>query len=88
MREVYAYPRLGAKHERELFRKWREEGDEKAEEAVITSNLRHVVSIAAGYGNTSAGIEDLIAEGNPDLLAALDRYDPAHLRQRCGPGLS
>lgn len=69
------YPLLDQEQELELGRRIKEEGDEDAREQLINSNLRLVVYIAKQYKNTYVGIEDLVAEGNLGLIAAVDKYD-------------
>ena len=69
------YPLLTAEQELELGRRIKEEGDKNAREQLINSNLRLVVYIAKQYKNNYVGIEDLVAEGNLGLIAAVDKYD-------------
>lgn len=69
------YPLLNQEQELELGRRIKEEGDEDAREQLINSNLRLVVYIAKQYKNNYVGIEDLVAEGNLGLIAAVDKYD-------------
>jgi len=52
------------------------EGDEKAIEKLITSNLRFVISVAKEYQGQGIPLVDLIAEGNYGLIKATDRFDP------------
>ena len=73
--EIGQYPLLNQEQELELGRKIKEEGDEEAREQLINSNLRLVVYIAKQYKNNYVGIEDLVAEGNLGLIAAVDKYD-------------
>ena len=69
------YPLLNQEQELELGRRIKDEGDKDAREQLINSNLRLVVYIAKQYKNTYIGIEDLVAEGNLGLIAAVDKYD-------------
>lgn len=69
------YPLLNQEQELELGRRIKDEGDEEAREQLITSNLRLVVYIAKQYKNAYISIEDLVAEGNLGLIAAVDKYD-------------
>lgn len=69
------YPLLNQEQELELGRRIKEECDEDAREQLINSNLRLVVYIAKQYKNNYVGIEDLVAEGNLGLIAAVDKYD-------------
>lgn len=72
---IAQYPLLNQEQELELGRRIKDEGDEDAREQLINSNLRLVVYIAKQYKNAYIGIEDLVAEGNLGLIAAVDKYD-------------
>lgn len=76
LNEVGNYPLLSAAEEKELARRYKEEGDEDAREALINSNLRLVISIAKDYNNSHLEIMDLINEGALGLVTAVDKYDP------------
>jgi len=51
-------------------------GDEEAGEALVTANLRFVVTIAKQYQGQGVPLEDLINEGNMGLINTVMRYDP------------
>ncbi|KAB2834809.1 MAG: sigma-70 family RNA polymerase sigma factor [Candidatus Brocadia sp.] len=53
------------------------EGDEKAREKLIRSNLRLVISIAKEYINRGLSFLDLIEEGNLGLIRAVQGFDPS-----------
>jgi RNA polymerase primary sigma factor len=48
----------------------------EAQTAIISANLRLVVSIAKRYIGRGSSFEDLIQEGNIGLLRAVDKFDP------------
>lgn len=53
------------------------QGDSRARERMIQSNLKLVVSIAKGYlNNSKLSFLDLIQEGNTGLIEAVDRFNP------------
>ena len=52
------------------------QGDDRARELMILSNLRLVVSIARRYVDRGLAMEDLIEEGNLGLMKAVDRFNP------------
>jgi RNA polymerase sigma-32 factor len=71
-------PTLSREMEHELVLRWREQGDTSARDSLVRSQLRNVVAIARRYRrNTSATLEELIAEGNFALLHALTKFDPS-----------
>lgn len=52
-------------------------GDQKAKDAVINSNLRFAISVAKSYINPNCSFEDLISEANKGLVEAIENYDPS-----------
>ena len=52
------------------------QGDEKARQQMIESNLRLVVKIARRYYNRGLPLLDLIEEGNLGLIHAVKKFDP------------
>ena len=51
-------------------------GDKKARERLIHSNLRFVVSVAKKFRGQGIPLEDLINEGNIGLMTAVDKFEP------------
>jgi len=51
-------------------------GDESARKRLIEKNLRLVVSVAKRYRGYGLPFEDLIQEGNIDLMRAVEKFDP------------
>lgn len=76
MAEVRRYPLLTRDQEQELARRFRETGDKRAAEALVTSNLRFVVKVAAEYSKFGARLIDLIQEGNVGLMHAVREFNP------------
>jgi RNA polymerase primary sigma factor len=74
LKELRKYPPMNRAEEQETIRRART-GDEKAQERLITANLRFVVSVALEYQGRGLPLSDLIAEGNLGLMEALKRFD-------------
>jgi RNA polymerase primary sigma factor len=74
LREIGRTPLLTPQQEIELARKI-QNGDRKARELMISSNLRLVVTIARDYANFGLPLLDLISEGNIGLMKAVERFD-------------
>ena len=51
-------------------------GDKKARERLINSNLRFVVSVAKKFRGQGIPLEDLINEGHIGLMTAVDKFEP------------
>jgi RNA polymerase primary sigma factor len=66
---------LDAGEEKDLARRARE-GDGRARQKLIESNLRLVISIAKKYRGRGVLFEDLIQEGNAGLIRAVEKFDP------------
>ena len=62
---------------RELFRRYKEEGDEEAREQLIVSHVNLVRYIAAKFKNRGEPLDDLIQVGCIGLIKAIDRFDPS-----------
>lgn len=75
LNEIRRYPLLSREDELELARKARA-GDMKAQDKLVRSNLRFVVSIAKKYVGNGVPLEDLINDGNFGLVKAAERFDP------------
>lgn len=74
LQSIGQYPRLTAEQERELSEKIKN-GNMKARDKLINSNLLLVVSIAKKYQGCGIPFLDLIQEGNLGLMKAAEKYD-------------
>lgn len=74
LKEIGSYPLL-TKDEEINISKDILKGNIDAQDRMITSNLRLVVSIAKKYNKLGIPIQDLIQEGNIGLMKAVERFD-------------
>ena len=70
-------PSLQADEEYELIKRWKEKGDKKALNKLVSSHLKLVAKIARGYSGYGLSEADLIAEGNIGIMHALEHFDPS-----------
>jgi RNA polymerase sigma-32 factor len=75
-REIWAFPVLTAEEEYMFAVRLREHGDVEAAHRLVTSHLRLVAKIAAGYRGYGLPMADLIAEGNMGLMKAVKKFEP------------
>jgi len=73
--ELKKYKPITRAKEKELILKAKE-GDLKAQNEILTANLRFVFNIASRYKGKGATISDLISEGNMGLVKAIQKFDP------------
>jgi RNA polymerase sigma-32 factor len=73
---VQSYAMLSRAEELALFRRWRDQGDERARDTLVRAALRHVVSIARKHQRNGVPLPELIAEGNYGVVRALAKFDP------------
>jgi RNA polymerase sigma-B factor len=60
---------------KELFRRYRLEGDEKARDELVTMYLNLVKYLASRFRNRGEPVDDLIQVGTIGLIKAVDRFD-------------
>ena len=72
--EIRRFPMLTAQQERETAMRCAE-GDPEAIRAMVSSNLRLVVSVAREYAGRGVPLLDLIQEGSIGLIAAAKKFD-------------
>ena len=62
---------------RELFRRFKEEGDAEARDQLIVNHLNLVRFLASKFKNRGESIDDLVQVGTIGLIKAIDRFDPS-----------
>lgn len=73
--DVRKIPLLTEEEESKLYPLLKE-GDERARDKIVRSNLRFVITIAKQYQNQGVELMDLISEGNKGLILATKHFDP------------
>lgn len=73
-KEMNEFELLSAEEEKDLCIKIAN-GDSKAKNKLVESNLRLVVSVAKHYQNCGLTFEELIQEGSIGLMKAADKFD-------------
>lgn len=76
LNEIRRYKVLTREEEMALAKRYFESKDAAAAEALVKSNLRFVVKVAAEYSKFGAKMIDLIQEGNVGLMHAVREYNP------------
>ena len=61
---------------RELFRRFKQEGDAEARDQLIVSHINLVRFLASKFKNRGESLEDLVQVGTIGLIKAIDRFDP------------
>lgn len=62
---------------RELFRRFKEEGDEEARNQLVVNHLNLVRYLASKFKNRGEPLDDLVQVGTIGLIKAIDRFDPS-----------
>ena len=74
--EIKKFPMLNAEEEYMLAKSWKDSGDLKSAQKLVTSHLRLVAKIAMGYKGYGLPVSELVSEGNIGLMQAVKKYDP------------
>lgn len=74
--EIRRYKVLTREEEMALAKRYFENKDPAAAEALVKANLRFVVKVAADYSKFGAKMIDLIQEGNVGLMHAVREFNP------------
>jgi RNA polymerase sigma-32 factor len=76
LHDIRRFPMLERDQEYRLAKRWREQGDRRAADEIITSHLRLAAKIAMGYRGYGLPVAEIISEGNVGLMQALNRFEP------------
>jgi len=74
--QIKKFPMLTAKEEYTLAKNWKDGGDLKAAQKLITSHLRLVAKIAMGYKGYGLPVNEMVSEGNIGLMQAVKKFEP------------
>jgi RNA polymerase sigma-32 factor len=74
--QIKKFPMLAAEEEYMLAKNWKENGNVKAAEKLVTSHLRLVAKIAMGYRGYGLPVNEMISEGNIGLMHAVKKFEP------------
>jgi RNA polymerase primary sigma factor len=75
-KDISKYPIYSSEEQIELAKKIKE-GDNKARQKLINSNLRFVVTCAKQFVGQGVPLIDLINSGNLGLIQSIEKYDPS-----------
>ena len=75
-KDISKYPIYSSEEQVELAKKIKE-GDDKARQKLINSNLRFVVTCAKQFVGQGVPLMDLINSGNLGLVQSIEKYDPS-----------
>ena len=73
---IKKFPMLSAEEEYMLAKSWRDRGNLKSAQKLVTSHLRLVAKIAMGYRGYGLPVSELVSEGNIGLMQAVKKFDP------------
>ena len=76
LEQIKKFPMLSAEEEYMLAKSWRERGDLKSAQKLITSHLRLVAKIAMGYRGYGLPVSEMVSEGNIGLMHAVKKFEP------------
>ena len=68
---IKKFPILSAEEEYMLAKSWKNRGDLKSAQKLVTSHLRLVAKIAMGYRGYGLPISEMVSEGNIGLMKAV-----------------
>jgi RNA polymerase sigma-32 factor len=74
--EIRRFSMLEKELEYGLAKRWREHGDRKAADQIVTSHLRLAAKVAMNYRGYGLPLSEIISEGNVGLMQAINRFEP------------
>ncbi len=74
--QIKKFPMLDAEEEYMLAKNWKNTGNVKSAEKLVTSHLRLVAKIAMGYKGYGLPVNEMISEGNIGLMQAVKKFEP------------
>ena len=74
--QIKKFPILEKEEEYMLAKSWKERGDIKAAQKLVTSHLRLVAKIAMGYRGYGLPVSEMISEGSIGLMQAVKKFEP------------
>ena len=74
--QIKKFPMLSSEEEYMLAKSWRDRGDLKSAQKLVTSHLRLVAKIAMGYRGYGLPVSELVSEGNIGLMQAVKKFEP------------
>ena len=74
--QIKKFPMLSTEEEYMLAKSWKNRGDLKAAQKLITSHLRLVAKIAMGYRGYGLPVNEMVSEGNIGLMHAVKKFEP------------
>ena len=74
--QIKKFPMLDAEEEYMLAKNWRDTGNLKSAEKLVTSHLRLVAKIAMGYRGYGLPVSEMVSEGNIGLMQAVKKFEP------------
>ena len=74
--QIKKFPMLTAEEAYMLAKSWRDRGDLKSAQKLVTSHLRLVAKIAMGYRGYGLPVSELVSEGNIGLMQAVKKFEP------------
>jgi RNA polymerase sigma-32 factor len=74
--DIRRFSMLEKEQEYRLAKRWRDHGDRKAADQIVTSHLRLAAKIATNYRGYGLPLSEIISEGNVGLMQAVNRFEP------------